>query len=157
MAQNWTCNLAKYPEEEEVSNFARWPPPRGADHSTKRPGRVGACQTRAQVAPILKRNPLQAALRSLTVAEAVHVGPDSANGCGLWISQPRSKCLTFPRKPYGTLPIVLPLPYISKYISKLTGLSAGEHPDASERCTLPMSNEQSLSDTPRAPSIYNSL
>jgi hypothetical protein len=119
-----------------------------ADHSTKRPGRVGVCQTRAQVAPILKRNPVQAALRSLTVAEAVHVGPDSANGCELWISQPRSKCLTFPRKPYGTL-----LYFRFRTFQSSPGCVPVNISDASERCTLPISNEQSLSDTPRAPSF----
>ena len=58
------------------------------------------------------------------MAEAVHVGRDSANGCELWISQPRSKCRTFPRKPYGTL----------LYISKLTGLKPVNIWEADERC-----------------------
>lgn len=79
------------------------------------------------------------------MAEAVHVGPDSANGCELWISQPRSKCLTFPRKPYGTL----------LYISKLTGLKPVNIWEADERCAnvqraIPLRH-------PKLPSICNSL
>ena len=68
MAQKWTCNLAKYPEAEVCTILAA----ERADHSTRRTGRVGVCQTRAQVAPILKRKSASSS------AEEPHCGRSGA-------------------------------------------------------------------------------